>query len=273
MAIAFLSWRWLEAWRGQPIGALSAAMPKRSDDGCHTTEFVARQQCRWHAIPDPHALARAAAVSILAAADRALRARGQFHLVLAGGNTPRCSYRRLRAAETDWSAWHIYFGDERCLPADDVARNSRMAGDAWLDHVAIPAVQQHPIPAELGPGEAAQRYAATLQTIGEFDLVLLGLGEDGHTASLFPGRDWGTASGSPSTLAVFDAPKPPPQRVSMTAARLSRARQVIFLVSGNGKQQAITQWRAGKCIAARAIVPEAGVDVFVESALLTTLAG
>ena len=135
-----------------------------------------------------------------------------------------------------------------------------MEAEVRLDHVPLPTVQQHPIPAELGPSEAAKRYAATLQTIGEFDLVLLGLGEDGHTASLFPGRDWGTASGSPSTLAVFDAPKPPPQRVSMTAARLSRARQVIFLVSGNGKQQAITQWRAGKCIAAGAVGHKGGWD-------------
>ncbi len=188
--------------------------------------------------------------------------------MLAGGNTPVGTYQRLRAAEADWSAWHIYFGDERCLPSEDPARNSRMAGDAWLNHVSIPASQRHVIPAERGPKEGARRYAATLRSVGEFDLALLGLGEDGHTASLFPGCEWGEAPGSASTLAVYDAPKPPPHRVSMSAARLSSARQVIFLVSGEDKRPAVTLWRTGKSIPARAIVPAAGVDVFVEAALL-----
>ena len=104
-----------------------------------------------------------------------------------------------------------------------------------------------------------------------FDLALLGLGEDGHTASLFPGHEWGITPDSPDTLAVFDAPKPPPQRVSLSAARLSRSRQVIFLVAGESKHRAVTEWRNGKIIPARAIAPAAGVDVLVESALLMPL--
>ena len=212
-------------------------------------------------------------VTILAAADRAIRARGQFHIVLAGGDTPRGAYRELRVAPADWPAWHIYFGDERCLPANDPARNSLMAGEAWLDHVAIPAQQRHSIPAELGPTQAARMYAETLQTVGDFDLVLLGLGEDGHTASLFPDHEWGPAPGSLDTLAVFDAPKPPPQRVSLSAARLSRARQVLFLVGGESKHWAVAAWRAGKDIPARSIMPASGVDVLVESALLVPVAG
>jgi 6-phosphogluconolactonase len=129
----------------------------------------------------------------------------------------------------------------------------------------------HAIPAELGALEAARLYAETLRTVGGFDLVLLGLGEDGHTASLFPGHEWGTASGSPDVLAVFDAPKPPPQRVSLSAARLGRARQVMFLVGGKSKHRAVAEWRTGKNIPARAITPAAGVDVLVESALLAPL--
>ena len=101
--------------------------------------------------------------------------------------------------------------------------------------------------------------------------MLLGLGEDGHTASLFPHHEWGAAPGSPDTLAVFDAPKPPPQRVSLSAARLSRARRVMFLISGESKHRAVAEWRAGKEIPARAIMPAAGVDVLVESALLQPL--
>ena len=147
-----------------------------------------------------------------------------------------------------------------------------MAGQVWLDCVPIPKFQLHPIPAELGASQAARMNAETLRSIGDFDLVLLGLGADGHTASLFPDHEWGAAPGSPDTLALFDIPNPPPQRVSMSAARLSRARQVIFLVSGESKQRAIAEWRAGKDILARSIMPTAGVDVLVESALLAALA-
>lgn len=192
--------------------------------------------------------------------------------MLAGGNTPREIYRALGAARADWSAWNVYFGDERCLPPDDPARNSRMAARAWLDSVPIPAVQVHAIPAESGALRAARMYAELLRAVGDFDLVLLGLGEDGHTASLFPGHDWGTACGAPDALPVFDAPKAPPQRVSLSARRLSRAREVIFLVAGESKRRAVAEWRAGKDIPARSIMPPAGVDVLVESALLVPLA-
>ena len=188
--------------------------------------------------------------------------------MLAGGNTPRGVYEMLRTADADWSRWHIYFGDERCLPGDDLERNSRMAADTWLDHVAIPSDQVHAIPAERGAREAAPIYSDTLRDVGDFDLVLLGLGEDGHTASLFPGHDWGVAMDSPDALAVFDAPKPPPQRVSLSAARLSRTREVLFLVTGESKRDAVTQWRSGANIPARAIQPQAGVDVLLESSLL-----
>jgi 6-phosphogluconolactonase len=228
--------------------------------------------CRWHAVADKRALQQVAMEAILASAARAIQELGQFHFVLAGGNTPRSIYRGLGAAETDWPVWHIYFCDERCLPPIDPARNSRMAAESWLDCVPIPARQVHTIPGELGATRAARMYAETLRGVGDFDLVLLGLGEDGHTASLFPGHGWGTAPGSPDTLAVFDAPKPPPQRVSLSAARLSRARQVIFLVSGESKHVAVAGWRAGKDIPARAIMPAAGVDVLVESSLLVPLA-
>lgn len=224
--------------------------------------------CRWHAVADHLALQQAAVRTILACAAQAITERGQFHIVLAGGSTPRAIYQSLRTIPTDWSAWHIYFGDERCLSPDDAGRNSHMAAQAWLDHVPIPPLQLHPIAGELGAVEAARRYCATLCGVGDFDLVLLGLGADGHTASLFPGLEWGAALGSPDTLAVLDAPKPPLQRVSLSAARLSRARQVTFMVSGRIKHKAVAAWRDGKEIPARAIRPVAGVDVLVESTLL-----
>ena len=163
----------------------------------------------------------------------------------------------------------MYFGDERCLPAGDAGRNSKMAADEWADHVPIPKDQVHPIPAELGATAAALAYAETLRNVSEFDLVLLGLGDDGHTASLFPGHDWGTSSDAPTVLAVFNAPKPPPERVSLSAARLSRAREVLFLIAGDDKRDAVARWRAGENIPARAIRPRGGIDVLVESKLLS----
>lgn len=225
-------------------------------------------QCRWRSVADLSELNDIALDMILASATAAIQKRGQFHLVLAGGDTPRAIYKKLRTAQTDWSAWHIYFGDERCVPPTDPRRNSLMAGEAWLDYVQIPANQLYPIPGELGADLAACEYAQTLNTVGTFDLTLLGLGDDGHTASLFPGHEWGTEADSPDTLAVLDSPKPPPQRVSLSAVRLSRSRQIIFLVSGESKRGAVAQWRAGEAIPASAIAAKAGVDVLVESALL-----
>jgi 6-phosphogluconolactonase len=201
---------------------------------------------------------------ILSAAERAISARGAFVIVLSGGNTPREIYAMLRDAKTDWSRWQVWFGDERCLPPDDLQRNSAMAMQALLAHVPVPASQVHTIPAELGADEAARRYVDALRGVGDFDLVLLGLGEDGHTASLFPGRDWGESPEDPDAHAVRDAPKPPPDRVSLSAARLSRAREVLFLADARGKRAALMRWRAEEEIPARAIRPAAGVDVLVK---------
>lgn len=223
---------------------------------------------RWIGVTDARTLRQAACERILAAASRAIEQRRCFLIVLAGGNTPSAIYRMLRSAETDWSRWHVYFGDERCLPTEAVDRNSRMAGEAWLNHVPIPREQVHTIPAELGAPAAALAYAETLRGVGDFDLVLLGLGADGHTASLFPGHDCGTAADAPDALAVFEAPKPPPQRVSLSAARLSRTRELLYLVEGKSKRNAVRLWRMGADIPPRFIYPQAGVDVLVEAELL-----
>jgi len=226
------------------------------------------QTCRWHAYPTTGELSQAAAQQILRSARQAIARHGYFSIVLAGGNSPRQVYELLRTSDADWLRWQVYFGDERCLPPQDPERNSRMAAEAWLDHVAIPPSQIHPIPSELGPEQATAAYTKTLETAGEFDMVLLGLGEDGHTASLFPGQAWGIEQGAPPVMAVFDSPKPPPQRVSLSAARLGQAHEVVFLVTGVGKRQAISEWRSGKAIPAGAIAPPAGVDVYLEKLLL-----
>mgnify|MGYP001034766451 FL=1 len=225
-----------------------------------------RQSCRWHVYDAADAVAHAATELILSAACQAIARSGAFHIVLAGGTTPRRVYAALAHSPADWAHWHIWFGDERCLPSADGERNSVMAAQAWLDHVPIPPIQVHAIPAELGATAAANAYARQLAGQGPFDLVLLGLGEDGHTASLFPGHDWGTTAAAPDALAVFDAPKPPPERVSLSAQRLSRADAVMFLVTGAGKRQAVADWRAGLSIPAAAITPADGVDILLDHA-------
>ena len=227
------------------------------------------QQRHWHSFNTTAELEQAATQAILQAALHSISLRRTFHIVLAGGTTPRRIYESLRKADADWAAWHVYFGDERCLPADHVERNSWMAAQAWLNHVAIPRPQIYPIPAEKGAQAATSAYAQTLAGIELFDLVLLGLGEDGHTASLFPGHELGNAADAPTVIVVENAPKYPPQRISLSAHRLSAARKVIFLVSGVMKQQAVRDWRNGVDIPAAAISPTNGVDVYLEAALLT----
>jgi 6-phosphogluconolactonase len=219
------------------------------------------QIIRWQHYTNISSLWHAARDTILQCAEKAIAERGQFLIVLAGGNTPRAVYRLLRDVQTDWSKWHIYYNDDRCLPLGHVERNNLMAEQAWLNHVPIPANQIHAIPAELGSALGAKAYAETLASVGDFDFVLLGLGEDGHTASLFPGEPWNDEHGG-ATVAVTNAPKPPPERISISADRLSAAHKVLFLVSGVGKQQAVDNWRAGAAIPASAVKPENGVDVY-----------
>lgn len=219
----------------------------------------------WTVLPDVAAIAATARDRILAAAAAAIAARGEFRLVLAGGETPRAAYRLLRGAAADWPRWQIWFGDERCLPSDDPRRNSRMAGEAWLDAGALSARQIHVVPQKVGAGETARAYAAILPN-GPFDLVLLGLGGDGHTASLFPGHDWGEGPDAPPVLAVTDAPKPAAARISLSAARLSESRQVLFLVAGAGKRAALAAWRRGARIPATAISACEGVEILLDAA-------
>ncbi len=221
---------------------------------------------RWQWFGSEQEVRRAARAAIAASAANAIAHRGAFHLVLAGGTTPRAVYQSLGDLATDWAAWHIYFGDERVLPAGHPDRNSQMAHEAWLARISIPPRQIHAMPTERGLEAARAAYAQTLANVDEFDLVLLGLGEDGHTASLFPGHDLGTASDAPDVLMVQDAPKPPPQRLSLSANRLSRARQVLFLVTGSGKQDAVARWKSGEAIPAAAIHCTHGVDVLLDAA-------
>ncbi|HQR60905.1 MAG TPA: 6-phosphogluconolactonase [Methylophilaceae bacterium] len=224
-----------------------------------------KQSVNWKVFKNSQELGDAACGAVLAAADAAIAKRGRFLIVLAGGNTPREVYRHLRHADADWSKWHVYFGDERCLLPEHADRNSRMADENLLQHVPIPPDQIHAIPAELGSEQGAQAYSCTLAGVGEFDLVLLGMGEDAHTASLFPGKAWESQAMAPA-IAVHGAPKPPPERVSLSASRLSRAHRVIFFVTGAGKRDAVKLWRSGADLPVAAVAPAAGVEVYMDVA-------
>lgn len=222
---------------------------------------------RWHIYADAQALAAAAAERILQAADAAIARRGIFRLVLAGGSTPAASYRLLAQAPADWEHWEIWFGDERCLPPEDRERNSRMAAETWLDRVPLPAANRHPIPAELGPEDAAAGYARELAAVLPFDLVLLGMGEDGHTASLFPGH---VHPDDELVHPVYEAPKPPPERVSLSLRALQASRQLMILVSGSGKRSAVERWRDGADLPIARVGCPAGVDILIDEAAATS---
>ncbi len=146
--------------------------------------------------PDLESLSRAAAALLVKQANLAVAARGRFSVALSGGNTPRRTYELLAAPpwanQAPWDRVHVFWGDERCVPLDDPRSNARLAKEAWLDHVPIPADQIHPLDCAHDPAAAARQYEAQLREFfaGEppvLDLVLLGLGDNGHTASLFPG--------------------------------------------------------------------------------------
>lgn len=210
---------------------------------------------------DNQALAEAATGAILDFAQQAIRQTGKFKIVLAGGSTPQLIYQMLSQSQADWQNWWIFWGDERCLPVDDAERNSLMAMQTWLEKVAIPAAQIFPMPAEQGAAVGAADYQAIIGQYLPFDMVLLGMGEDGHTASLFPGHPHNE---NESVHAVYNSPKPPSDRVSLSAKVLSDAGQVLFLISGAGKQEAFKLWQQGSDLPVAQIKPKNGVKIYAD---------
>ena len=182
-------------------------------------------------------------VATAAAAEIAEAIRGGARtLVLAGGTTPRRCYELLAGLEVEWGRVTILFGDERCVPASHPDSNYRMAREALLDQVAPATV--HRIPGELGPDEAAAAYARVVAGLAPLDVVVLGVGEDGHTASLFPGDAALNAKGW--AVGVHNSPKPPPERVTLTLQALRGAQRVIILAAGAGKAQAVAMAKRGE---------------------------
>jgi 6-phosphogluconolactonase len=207
---------------------------------------------------DPEATAERASVEIARALEQAREQRGVAHLALSGGETPERTYELLVTALDSWEGIEIWFADERCVPPDDAESNYRMAAEKLLLPAAIDPARIHRMEGELGPDEGARRYAEALRTsfpsdpsslsqgalsdpptLPVLDLVALGIGPDGHMASLFPGAPTLDAGAEALCLGVHESPKPPPERITLSLAVLRAARRCLLLASGASKADAI----------------------------------
>lgn len=198
-------------------------------------------------LQDADALALEAAGRLVELVDEAIKNRGMAHIALSGGSTPKKLYQRLASAPfnraIDWSKVHLYFADERFVPHDDPESTQRLVRETLLEGISIPRDHFHPMPTEDGdPETMAKVYANVLKAqLGQdgagLDLALLGIGPDGHTASLFPGQviQEGIVS------VVRDSPKPPPVRLTLTLEMLRRSKNVWFLVTGSDKADVLAR--------------------------------
>ncbi len=218
---------------------------------------------------DLEALSLAAAELFASEARQAVQANGRFTVALAGGNTPRRAYELLASSpfreQIPWQKTHVFWGDERCVPNDDPRNNALMARRALLDHVPVPREQVHPMVCDRHPMEAAAEYEVLLRGFfprgrPRFDLVLLGLGENGHTASLFPGTS-ALEERQRWVSEVYLADEGI-YRLTLTAATINQASLVVFLVSGSDKAQilrkVLKEAQDPRCIPARLIKPVDG---------------
>jgi 6-phosphogluconolactonase len=195
-------------------------------------------------MPDSTTLAREAAQRFAGLALEAVGSHGRFSAALSGGSTPRALYTLLaqepHRGQVPWDGIHLFWGDERCVPPDNPGSNYRLANEALIAHVPIPPENIHRVQGEREPEAAARLYDRALRDFycgprPRFDLVLLGLGEDGHTASLFPGSE---AVGETERLAVAveaHYQDRPAHRVTLTLPAINTARHVVFLVTGSAK--------------------------------------
>jgi 6-phosphogluconolactonase len=233
----------MDAWPAPGGSAKSHGQTAMNTGGIHVkvAQNTPTQRARVH--PDPSALALAVTRDCIALARSCIAAQGTFRIALAGGHTPAIVYRQLAMTSPDkarWSCWEVFYGDERCVSRDDPLSNHRMARAAWLDHVPIPVERIHPMvnhPDQ--PENDALAYARTLAALADtdgwpvLDLILLGVGADGHTASLFPGTDIIHVTDRP--VAAVRHPDDGRWRISLTRPVLARARALWFLVTGSGK--------------------------------------
>jgi 6-phosphogluconolactonase len=232
-------------------------------------------------LPDTAALADEAARRFVAQAQAAARGGRKFSVALSGGSTPRALYERLArppfSEQVDWDNTHVFWGDERFVPPDDAESCFRMAREALLAQVPLPAANIYPVPTVGGTIEdAARAYAETLEAIvggdtPRFELILLGMGPDGHTASIFPGHPEAVAPSGELVIPVRESPKPPPERVSFTYRAINAAASVMFLVAGADKAATLREVLRGPLdrarLPAQGVRPERGQLVWLVDAV------
>ncbi len=218
-------------------------------------------------LKDAEALAREAARRFVALAEAAIQARGRFTVALSGGSTPRRMYELLAEKpykdEVNWSEVYVFFGDERMVAPDTPESNYFLAVDKLLAHVPVPDENVFPyVTLGVSAEDAAELYAQELTAFfgspPVFDLVFLGMGEDGHTASLFPGHDEVTNPSGKLVAAVHDAPKPPPTRLTLTYQTIDAAKNVLFLVGGKGKAEVLKRIKNKETLPASQVQPTDG---------------
>jgi 6-phosphogluconolactonase len=198
---------------------------------------------------DEEMLARGAAERFVAAAEEALRRSGRFTVVLAGGATPEPAYRLLASPryrrQVSWTRSMLLFGDERCVPPDDEQSNFRMARAALIEHVDVPPNRVYRIEGEREPAEAAERYEMILRDLfideeaPHFDLLLLGMGADGHTASLFPGTE--ALEEKERWVVANRVSEQNGWRITLTYPALCAAHRIIFLITGAEKARTVAE--------------------------------
>jgi 6-phosphogluconolactonase len=220
---------------------------------------------------DDDAAARTSAERIAAAIDEARRARGVAHVALSGGRTPAATYRLLPQLVPDWRGVHLWLGDERCVALEDPESNYRLVADTLLAEPLNPAPDVHPVPGIDGdPAAAAAAYERELRATIDgdpprIDVVLLGLGEDGHTASLFP--DDPVLDERERLCVAVRGTKPPFERVTMTLPMLRAIRSIVVLAEGAGKAWAIGAMQAGPSSRVPAsLLADADVELIVDHA-------
>jgi 6-phosphogluconolactonase len=217
--------------------------------------------------PDGEAVALRAARVTVAAIAAARLLHGVAHLALAGGTTPRRCYELLGPMLDDWTGVHLWYGDERCVAADHPDANALMVHQALV----APGALEHVMPGTLGPDAGAATYAAELgDTV--LDVTHLGIGPDGHTASLFPNHPLLDATGV--AVGVHDSPKPPPERITLTLAKLNQSHRILVLADGAGKADAVERILAGPDRATPASLLDRGrVELIVDAAALRGVDG
>ena len=242
--------------------------------------FAARTGHETRVVETASDVARAAREELVRAGKSAIEARGRFTLVLSGGSTPKSLYAALTAKDLDWGKVHVYFGDERCVSPERQESNFKMAQEALLLRVKIPPENVHRIQGEMESAEAAAaQYEEELKAAfggsdgpPHFDLVLLGLGTDGHTASLFPGSS--ALDESERWVAANWVAKLSRNRITMTFPVLNRAALVIFLVAGDEKAEAVRRAiegaPAGMEVPARRVDPPGGRVVWLLDRMAAT---